>query len=171
MGAREDRFERLFAAAYPDVWRYARRRVPEADVDDVVAETFTVAWRRLDEVPEDRALPWLYRVAANTIANRLRSQRRHLRLVSRLQAEPPPAPAAEGDPEILDALAALRPDDQEVLRLAAWEGLGPAEIAVVLGCSDNAAAVRLSRARARLRERLTGSDRTRTQARRKEIDV
>src|SRR5919109_1978083 len=142
MGEREERFDRLFHASYPALWRYTRRRVPEADVDDVLAETFTVAWRRLDDVPEcDAALPWLYRVAANTIANRRRSQRRHVRLVARLQAERPPA-EADGLTQVLEALAALRPEDQEALRLAAWEGLTAAEIAVVLGCSANAAALR-----------------------------
>jgi RNA polymerase sigma-70 factor (ECF subfamily) len=56
---REERFEGLFRATYPAVRAYAlRRSAPEA-AKDVVAETFLVAWRRLDEVPED-ALPWLY---------------------------------------------------------------------------------------------------------------
>ena len=170
MGEREERFTRLFASAYGPLWAYARRRVPLADVDDVVADVFTVAWRRLDDVPEDMALPWLYRTAYKTIGNHLRSQRRRLHLVGRLAAEPAPSEGAH-DPAVFEALAALRPDDQEILRLAAWEEFAPSEIAVVLGCTPNAAALRLSRARARLRERLTGSSPSRTHARRKEIDV
>jgi DNA-directed RNA polymerase specialized sigma24 family protein len=52
------------------------------------------------------------------------------------------------------ALAALRDDDQEILRLVAWDGLAPAELAVALGCSPNAARTRLHRARSRLAARL-----------------
>lgn len=169
MAEREDRFARLFASAYEPLWAYARRRVPPDDVDDVVAETFTVAWRRLDEIPSFE-LPWLYGVAYKAIGNLIRSRRRGLRLVRRLAAEPPPTADAPSS-EVLDALATLGPPDREILRLAAWEDLGPGEIALVLGCSVNAAALRLSRARKKLRDALTGSGGTRTQAGRKEIDV
>jgi RNA polymerase sigma-70 factor, ECF subfamily len=169
MGEREERFARLFASAYGPLWAYARRRVAPDDVEDVVAETLTVAWRRLDEVPE-AALAWLYGVAHKAIGNQTRSRNRRLRLLSRLAAEPE---RAENDPPaaVLDALSALRPSDQEILRLAAWEELGPSDIAVVLGCSANAAALRLSRARKRFREVLTGSGPSRTRTGRKEIDV
>ncbi|MGB0101650.1 MAG: sigma factor-like helix-turn-helix DNA-binding protein, partial [Nocardioides sp.] len=60
----------------------------------------------------------------------------------------------DGDADLHEALAALRPEDAELLRLWAWEQLTPAEIAVVLDVSANAAGVRLHRARARLREQL-----------------
>ncbi len=169
MGEREERFARLFASAYGPLWAYARRRVPPDDVDDLVAETLTVAWRRLDDVP-DPALPWLYGVAHKAIGNHLRSRRRGLRLVRRLAAEPAPVESAD-QARALDALGALRRADQEILRLTAWEDLSTSEIAVVLGCSPDAAAARLSRARKRFREHLSGSRPSRTQAGRKEIDV
>ena len=65
--------------------------------------------------------------------------------------------AAQEEGQLQDVLAALkqvRQDDQEVLRLAAWEGLTNAELAVALGCSENAATIRLHRARKRLAEQL-----------------
>lgn len=167
----EERFRAVFDAGYGPVWAYARRRVPAADADDVVAEVMTVAWRRLDDVPVgDRALPWLYGVARRTIANRHRAQRRREALMARLQLQRP-TEADTDRPEVLAALEGLRPSDREVLRLAAWEQLGPAEIAVVLGCSANAAALRLSRARRRLRTQLTGSTPSRTQDERKVTDA
>lgn len=175
MPAREERFRRLFSDAYAPVVAYARRRVDAADVDDIVAEVFTVAWRRLDAVPDDDcALPWLYAVAYRAIANLRRSERRRAGLAARLalvRSDPAPAPQAEGDTEILAALARLRPGDQEILRLSAWEDLAPAQIAAVLGCSVNAATIRLSRARERLRQELKGSAPRRTLPRRKEIDA
>ena len=173
MGEREDRFTRLFAAAYRPLVSYALRRVPADDADDLVAEVLTVAWRKLDEVPEgDGELPWLYAVAYRTAANLHRSSRRRLRLVERLRttdSAPHDAPSG-GDPEALAALSALRPADQEILRLAAWEDLQPAQIAVVLRCSPNAAAIRLSRARQRFRDQLKGSASSRTHDPRREID-
>ena len=54
-------------------------------------------------------------------------------------------------PPILDALQRLEHNDREILRLAAWEDLTAGEIAVVLGCTPNAASLRLSRARRKLR--------------------
>lgn len=58
-----------------------------------------------------------------------------------------------------EALARLSPADQEVLRLTAWEELTVDELAVTLGCGRSAAAMRLHRARARLRTQI---DRMRT---------
>jgi DNA-binding CsgD family transcriptional regulator len=52
------------------------------------------------------------------------------------------------------ALDDLSESDAELLRLWAWEQLGPAEIAEVLGCSPGTARTRMHRARARLREAL-----------------
>ena len=57
---RDGRFEALFRANYAAVRGYALRRARREEAQDVVAETFLVAWRRFDEVPVD-ALPWLYR--------------------------------------------------------------------------------------------------------------
>ena len=172
MADREDRFRIVFDAGYGPVWAYARRRVVASDVEDVVADVMAVAWRRLEDVPDDdQALPWLYGVARRTIANRRRSQHRRARLLERLGRERTVDTPRDDRPDVIAALERLRPSDREVLRLAAWEQLGPAEIAVVLGCSANAAALRLSRARRRLRAAMTGSASSRTQDERKVTDV
>lgn len=174
MSDREERFRRLFDACYSPLHAYARRRIPAADVDDVVADVLTVAWRRLDDVPDGAAaMPWLYGVAHKTLANHHRSNHRRRRLTDRLASAPVvpfPPPSPTGEP-LVAALDRLRPDDREVLRLAAWEQLGPTEIAVVLDCTPNAAALRLSRARARLRAELTRTQPSRTQATPKVTDA
>jgi hypothetical protein len=41
-----------------EVYRYAVRRQPDA-ADDVVAEAFLAAWRRLDDIPAEAELAWL----------------------------------------------------------------------------------------------------------------
>src|SRR6478672_12798585 len=83
---REVRFEQLFRSEADAVRSYALRRADPADADDVVAETFLVAWRRFDEMPSDPR-PWLLSVARNVLANRRRSDRRQVSLSDRLAAD------------------------------------------------------------------------------------
>jgi RNA polymerase sigma-70 factor, ECF subfamily len=155
---REAEFRRLFSEHNRHVLAYALRRCGQrADAEDVVAGTFAVAWRRFADAPaEELKLAWLYAIAARVLANQRRSQRRLGALRSRLRAQPPvEAPEHVELGEVIAALHELRPEEQEVLRLAAWEGLSGAGLAVALGCSENAAAIRLHRARKRLAEQLT----------------
>lgn len=153
----EEDFQRLFAAYNRHVLAYALRRCDNrADAEDVVSSTFTVAWRRIGDKPSaEFELPWLYAIAARVLANQRRSARRLLALRLRLRELPePPQPERSELPEVVAALRELRPEEQEVLRLAAWEGLTNAELAVALDCSENAATIRLHRARKRLAEQL-----------------
>jgi RNA polymerase sigma factor (sigma-70 family) len=158
---RELRFNRLYAEHVRSVLAYAVRRVAdEQDAADVVAETFLVAWRRLDEVPAGGdACLWLYGVARRVLANQHRAGRRRQRLADRLGRDLVPAlqtaagPVAEAQP-IRAALSRLESRDQEILRLAAWEELTPSAIACVLGITPIAARSRLHRARNRLRAAL-----------------
>ncbi len=157
--ARRERFEALAPALVEPLRRYLARRTDPATADDVLAETLLVCWRRLDDVP-DEALPWAYGVARNCLANAQRGVRRQERLAARVAVvDPPhpttPGPGEDGDPDLTEALAALREEDAELLRLWAWEQLSPAEIAAVLDITANAASIRLHRARGKLKEELT----------------
>jgi RNA polymerase sigma-70 factor (ECF subfamily) len=146
-------FRALFEATYDPVRRYVHRRgVTGGSADDIVAETFVVAWRRFGDVPDDDPLPWLLAVARNLWLNQRRSERRYRALIGRLPPPLPAPPPAEPDDvtAVRAALAALDADDQEVLRLLAWDGLSSARAARVLGCSAGAVRVRLHRARQRL---------------------
>ena len=131
---------------------------------DVVAEVFAVLWRRLDELPagpEDRL--WLYGVAQRCVLRARRSGLRRWRLQARLVDEERARASANGHSAdsravlVRAAIERLRPIDREVLRLILWEGLSHAEAAQVLGCSVNAAGLRLHKARARLRAELASS--------------
>jgi RNA polymerase sigma-70 factor (ECF subfamily) len=143
------RFERLWREFAPAVAAYVRRRAPADVAEDAVAETFFVAWRRLDRVPDD-VLPWLYGVARRTLANQRRSEARRVALGKRLDLELPAVTDERADPSVVEALAALGERDRELLMLVAWEGLTPTEAAVALGTSAVACRVRLHRARGRL---------------------
>jgi RNA polymerase sigma-70 factor, ECF subfamily len=153
----EEDFRRLWTDYNRHVLAYALRRTEQrSDAEDIVSSTFAVAWRRWGDKPAaEFELPWLYAIAARVLANQRRSLRRLAALRSRLRELPAPAREERSDlPEVVAALLQLRRDDQEVLRLAAWEGLTGAELAVALGCTENAAAIRLHRARKRLEEQL-----------------
>jgi RNA polymerase sigma-70 factor (ECF subfamily) len=152
---REELLASVFESAYAPIMAYARRRTAQlSDAEDVVAETFIVVWRRLDDLPEHEAerLPWLYGIARRVLANQRRGVARRGRLRDRIelvaasQALQAPSPL----PAVLDAIGRLRETDQEILRLVAWEGLSHAEVGAALSISPNAAAIRLHRARGRL---------------------
>ncbi|MFE3451306.1 RNA polymerase sigma factor [Nonomuraea sp. NPDC059194] len=160
---RERRFEEMYLAHYPAVSAYVRRRTDSPDdLADVIAETFTTAWRRLPEVPEgDGARLWLYGVARRTLANHFRSEGRRTALASRLREELTAwtGPVVDGDHDgVRRAFRQLPPDDRELLALIGWEGLTIGEAATVLGCSGGAARLRLHRARKRLARALAAAD-------------
>jgi RNA polymerase sigma-70 factor (ECF subfamily) len=151
---RRRRFEALFAAYGPDVVAYCGwRSASTSDAQDAVAEVFLTAWRRLDALPEgDAARVWLYATARRVIANQRRSSRRRAALHERLAAATPARPPEPADGELVhEALRRLVPRDREVLLLAEWEGLSPAQIAAVVGCLAVTARGRLHRARRRFR--------------------
>lgn len=165
--SREARFAALFEASFDAVLAYARRRTTQlTDAEDVVAETFSIVWRRLDDVPEPPAdeLAWLYGVARRVLANHRRGATRRARLVERLRSALTPA-RLHVAVDVAGAIARLSPADQEILRLFAWEQLHHREIAITLGISPNAAAIRLHRARGRLAHLLkeSGGGRTSTE--------
>lgn len=159
-GDREAAFEKLFRANHDKILAYALRRAHPGDAEDIVAETFAVAWRRFDAIPPD-PLPWLYGVARRTLANSRRTTRRRAHLTSRLAADLGSSSRTDPDPaDRLDATAmraaldALMERDREALMLVAWEGLDHRRAALVLGISPETFAVRLHRARRRLQTEL-----------------
>jgi len=138
---------------------YASVCVPNAEVDDIVADTFVVAWRRFADLPVDWARGWLIGVARNVVRSRHRKLRRATNFLEQLiDLRPSCTTMLAGDQmplEDLDVLKAafarLSGADQEILLLAGPYELPPQEIAIALGLKANAVGVRLHRARARLR--------------------
>jgi RNA polymerase sigma-70 factor (ECF subfamily) len=154
---RRVRFEAMFDRDHDAVRSYVVRRSAGIVVDDVVADTFLVAWRRLEDVPEP-PLPWLLGVARRVIADQGRAARRRRSLTARLVREPLApglwSPPAGLSTELTEALRALTEAEREALLLVAWDGLPPRHAAVVAGCSNAAFRVRLHRARRRVAAQL-----------------
>jgi RNA polymerase sigma-70 factor (ECF subfamily) len=149
------RFTALYREHHALVHAFAARRAGPDLAQEIVAETFLVAWRRFDDIPTPAA-PWLYRVALYEIANLRRREAKSFRLHHTLAqnhvggTEHEPDGAGELARAVADAFETLSPRDQEILRLAAWDHLSAAEGAAVLGCSVSAYRMRLHRARSRL---------------------
>lgn len=153
----EERFEELFRANYGDVLAYAVRRCgSRQDAEDVVAETFAVAWRRLDELPAgDRTRLWLFGTARLVRLSHRREQDRRRGLLDRIRTLAPVAPDDLGEQlstqeRIRAALDGLPERDREVLQLQVWEDLTAEQIGEVLEVSPAAVWKRLQRARDRL---------------------
>ena len=150
----------LFISHAADVYAFALRRTSRSAAQDVVSETFLVAWRRFDSVPQ-APKPWLLGVARRVLANQRRTDGRQIALRTRLgtpnliasqqdTAEIAESPAHTNDSAVLAALAALTPSERDAITLIAWDGLSAEEAAIVLGCSRAAFYVRVHRARRRL---------------------
>lgn len=151
----EGRLSALFDDHYRAVVAYLLRRSDADTAQEVAADVFLVAWRRLDDVP-DEPLPWLLVVARHSLANHNRSRRRRglaeHRLTDRSLLRPEPASTEHVVTERLaveQALDQLSEADRELLLLVVWDGLSPTEAATVLGCRPGSIRTRLHRARAR----------------------
>jgi RNA polymerase sigma-70 factor (ECF subfamily) len=152
----------VYLSLHDAIRGYVVRRVPESvEVADVVADIFAVAWRRIDDVPpppEDRL--WLFEVARRCVSQASRSRVRRERLLARISDLASRTQAAEVAPAIdladrvTQAIRRLPEGEAEALRLVAWEQLTHEQAGRVLGCSSNAVALRVHRARARLRRLL-----------------
>ncbi|MDH3605600.1 MAG: sigma-70 family RNA polymerase sigma factor [Acidimicrobiia bacterium] len=152
-------FRSLYDRYYDAIHSYFLRRTTRPNAQDLTAEVFVVAWRRIEDVPRgEETLLWLYGVAANVAAHERRSMARGARLDATLRSVPTTGPE-EPEPQVvrraeydkvLAAASRLRPADQEILRLAAWEELPHDQISRLLGCSVAAVDQRLHRAKKRL---------------------
>lgn len=152
------RFELLYKEHFQAVYAYCLRRVPTGEVNDLVAEVFTTAWRRMGDVPtppEDRL--WLYGTARRTVSQNHRGRFRAQRMLASLRQNLPSADSTVSngtsarESRVIELVDHLRPKDRELVRLIIWEQLSHSEVAKVLGCSTNAVAIRWHRSLQRLR--------------------
>ena len=167
-------FRHLYESYYRHVFAYCRRRVDPDSVDDLVANVFLTAWRRIADAPTEGGaeLPWLYRIAYHHAGNHWRGTNRRRRLETKLESigiQRTPLIqdqliVREEVREVLKAAENLRERDIEILRLAYWEDLSSKQIGVVLGITPNAAKQRLHRARKNLAREYERTHRSSTPA-------
>ena len=164
-------FGELFDRHWDSVYRYCRSRAGDAG-EDLAAETFKLAFDRRATYELDRAdaKPWLLGLATNLIRNHLRGCDRGRRAVGRLGADrcEDLADAAMGraeaallGPTLAQALDGIPGCDRDALLLMAWNDLGYQEVAEALEIPIGTVRSRISRARLRLRARLSEQGYTR----------
>jgi RNA polymerase sigma factor (sigma-70 family) len=163
-----ERLEALWDAHYADVLSFLLRRLGDREAAaDAAAETFLVAWRRIEVVPADAPRAWLFAVANKVMANSRRGQRRKDALIAKLEQThlvSSHLPGSEPAVAVVAAFNRLKLRDREVLALVVWEGLPPREAATVLGVSAASFSVRLHRAKQRLRKELVGAGHVESEA-------
>ncbi|MEV7888840.1 RNA polymerase sigma factor [Streptomyces sp. NPDC002817] len=170
-----DAFEILFHRYADDIHRYAARRLGAEAADDLMAETFVIAFqqRHRYDLSRPQARPWLYGIVTNLVGQHRRAEARRLRAFSRV------ASTGTGDggealadrvvarvgaehsrAQLAGALAKLPARYRDVLLVIAWGDLDYAEAAEALGIPVGTVRSRLNRARTRLRDALGGADPT-----------
>jgi RNA polymerase sigma-70 factor, ECF subfamily len=149
-------FEVFFRTHFNRLTQYVGLRAPRAQVDDVVAATFIVAWKKFRFV-ENPSLPWLFRIASFEVRSADRAARRSGRVVNVATMENAPIPSRDhfDGTAVLAALSRLSPADQELLRLIHWDELTRPEAAEVLGVTVNALNVRYHRALSKLEQQMS----------------
>jgi RNA polymerase sigma-70 factor (ECF subfamily) len=162
MSEARELFEVVFEEHFDVVLRFASARAEAEAAKDVASETFLAAWRAFDDLPS-QPRGWLLAVCRRKLADHYRAAGRQGNLAEVLATSPMLNQPDHGDAVVERdlvgaAFARLRPADQELLRLLAWDGLTHLEAAEVLGCRPAAFSVRLHRARRRLREALAAGE-------------
>ena len=160
-------FERVFDRHHAVIHRFLRARVGLEVADDLASEVFTTAFRRraaYDATWPD-ARPWLFGIAVNLLRAHRQSEERRLRAYARAGAEPASNPGElDGHVEAFDrlgdislALLSLSERDRDLILLLAWGDLSYEQLGVALEIPVGTVRSRVSRVRARLRERLEAS--------------
>ncbi|GLY78518.1 RNA polymerase sigma factor [Actinoallomurus iriomotensis] len=164
----------LFTALYerhaPAIHRYVARRLGTDMADDLMAETFLIAFRQRESYDQSRpdARPWLYGIATNLVAQHAKAEARMWRTIARTGIDPAMDSPADRVVEqvsasgtrrsLAAALARLHPGQRDVLLLTAAGGLTSTEIATALGVSPGTVHSRLNRARKKMRAAFGGID-------------
>jgi RNA polymerase sigma-70 factor (ECF subfamily) len=167
-------FGTIFRRHGPAIYRYIARRLGPDSAEDLVAETFVVAFRRrarYDGAYPD-ARPWLYGIATRLISRYRRDEIRFFRAIARTGVDPA-SEALDGPvidrvaaqaarPELAEALSGLSQGQRDVLLLVA-SGLSYPEAGRALGVPAGTVSSRLVKARRIVRDALGGADPTRAE--------
>lgn len=154
------RLTQALESSASDLLAYLERRAGTNDAADLLGETMVVAWRRVDDLPEEpeRARMWLFGVARGTLLNHARGVRRRWALADRIRQGSSgelSAPAADDGAEVRDAIARLSTADAEIIRLVHWDGFSLTDAAELIGSPASTVRGRYQRAKAELRAALS----------------
>jgi RNA polymerase sigma factor (sigma-70 family) len=167
-----ERFATLFRRHAPAIMRYVLRRLGRDQADDIVAETFLIAFRHRERYEPTRrdARPWLFGIATNLVRRHRRDEIRMLRALARTGVDPVVESFADQvddrvsrdsvRPPLAAAIAGLPAAQRDVLLLVTWAQLTYDQAAEALGVPAGTVRSRMNRVRKRLRRALGGVDPT-----------
>ena len=164
-------FGQIFDRYVRDITRFVARRTDPESAEDLVAETFIIAFRARAsfDLESVNPRPWLYGIATNVLRHYFRGRERRRRVLvkwrSRAENEDPGSDAAFTEmqerleaerrlPELEATLATLDPEARDALLLSSYAGLTYEEIAQALNVPIGTVRSRISRSRQKLRELL-----------------
>jgi RNA polymerase sigma-70 factor, ECF subfamily len=163
-GSDQQRFRELYDRTYNRVYAFVLRRASVDVAADVVADTYLAVWRRIRDVPADTRMAdaWVFKTAYRVLANARRGSQRRTALLDRIRQRPVDLllnihTTSDSETELNRAIEKLRPEQREIIAFKYWDDLDTDQIARIMGCSKNAAAVRLTRAQQALRAALEAS--------------
>ena len=161
-----ERFAILVRRHAPAIQRYVTRRIGREAAEDVVAETFLIAFRQRGYYTDDGrdCLPWLYGIATRLAHRHWRGETRQLNLLARTGIDPVTEPftdrvdaevsANAAKARLAAAVARLPASQRDALLLLVWADLSYDQIARATGVPMGTVQSRISRARRRLRKQL-----------------
>jgi RNA polymerase sigma-70 factor (ECF subfamily) len=151
-------FSTTYRLFLPQISKYLVRRVERSNVEDLASQIFEIAWRKRDQAPKGFELPWLFKIAGFVVANHRRKEAAKTNLILALRPQDS-APSAEeialSDLGLSEAWAKLSIRERQAISLSSFEGLDNKTAAKVLEISANAYALRLSKAKAKLKALLS----------------
>jgi RNA polymerase sigma-70 factor (ECF subfamily) len=152
MGPEE--FTAIYRQLLPQISKYLARRVNPSDREELASRIFEIAWQKRAQAPSGFELPWLYRIAGYVVANHRRSESARGSFLAALrpnESSPSAEDIAINDIALSQAWAKLSAAERQVISLSSFEGLDNPNAAKVLQISTNAYALRLSKAKSKLR--------------------
>lgn len=154
-------FEGVFDRHYSTIFRFFRARAGLDAAEDLASETFLIAFRRRGsyDLTSPDAAPWLFGIAVNLLRSHWRVEEKQQRAYVRVAAQPGEesrrAELGESNGHVAGALLGLSEQDRDLIVLFAWAELSYEELAIALDLPVGTVRSRLSRVRARLRDRLS----------------
>jgi RNA polymerase sigma factor (sigma-70 family) len=152
-----EEFTSIYRLLLPQISKYLARRVNPSDIEELASRIFEVAWHKRTQAPSGFELPWLYRIAGYVVSNHRRSEAAKASFLAVFRpsdASPSAEEIAINDLSLSHAWAKLSPAERQVISLSSFEGMDNPSAAAVLEISTNAFALRLSKAKAKLRKLL-----------------
>jgi RNA polymerase sigma factor (sigma-70 family) len=160
-------FTELYERHADAVYRYAARRIDRDVAEDILSETFLVAFDRRGafDTATESALPWLFGIATVLAGKHRRQEARAWRgllasdaagsvTVDEIELLGARVDAEDAIKRLATAMRKMRPGDRDVLLLFAWQELSYEQIATALEIPVGTVRSRLNRARRSLRASL-----------------